>query len=173
MIFWTTYLVRRVLLLSGPGIWVPPNGAASADREKTAFNTHIGKYEWRVSPMGLCNAPAVLQAEMKRIFQHQLNRFVCVYLDDILKISHTKAEHIEHLRTVLEVLRRHGYKAKPSKCEFFKPELKFLEHLVSANCIRPDPSKVKAVQEWPVPQSVHDIRAFLGLSNYFRKQIQG
>jgi Reverse transcriptase (RNA-dependent DNA polymerase)/Retroviral aspartyl protease len=120
-----------------------------ADREKTAFNTHIGKYEWRVLPMGLCNAPAVFQAEMNRIFQHQLNRFVCVYLDDILIFSRTEAEHIEHLRTVLEVLWRHGYKAKPSKCVLqVGTEVSWT---FGANGIRPDPAKVKAVQEWPVP----------------------
>jgi len=97
-----------------------------------AFNTHIGKFEWRVLPFGLCNAPAIFQATMNRVFAGQLNRFVCVYLDDILVYSRTEAEHIKHLRIVLDVLRRHDYKAKLAKCEFFKQELKFLTRKLPA-----------------------------------------
>ena len=144
-----------------------------SDCEKTAFNTHIGKYEFRVLPFGLTNAPAVFQHMMNNIFRPYLNKFVCVYLDDILVYSKTPEEHLQHLRIVLNILKQHGFKARPSKCEFFKPELKFLGHIVGATGMKPDPAKVATVQEWPIPRSVYDVRAFLGLANYFRKYMHG
>ena len=147
-------------------------GLHPSDWEKTAFNTHIGKYEWRVLPFGLCNAPALFQATMNRLFAGQLNKFVCVYLDDILIYSRTEAEHLKHLRIVLDVLRQHNYKARLSKCEFFKDELKFLGHVVSTDGIKPDPAKVQVVTDWPRPRSVYEIRSFLGLANYFRRFIR-
>lgn len=147
-------------------------GLHPSDWEKTAFNTHIGKYEWRVLPFGLCNAPAIFQATMNRVFAAQLNRFVCVYLDDILIYSRTEAEHLKHLRIVLDVLRQHHYKAKLAKCEFFKQELKFLGHIVSSEGIKPDPAKVQVVNDWPPPRSVYEVRSFLGLANYFRRFIR-
>ena len=144
-----------------------------ADRPKTAFNTHIGKYEYKVLPMGLTNAPAVFQYAMNEIFADMINVNVCVYLDDILVYSDTEAEHFRHLEEVLTRLRKHDLKAKAAKCEFFKPELKFLGHIVSAAGMRPDPKKVQAVTDWPTPESVYEVRSFLGLANYFRKYIQG
>ncbi|MEO0804518.1 MAG: retropepsin-like aspartic protease/reverse transcriptase, partial [Cyanobacteria bacterium J06642_2] len=143
------------------------------DVEKTAFNTHVGKYEWKVLPMGLCNAPAVFQSAMNQIFAEQLNRFLCVYLDDLLIFSKSEDEHFEHLREVLHLLRANNRKAKMRKCEFFKRELKFLGHIVSAKGVKPDPKKVQVLQDWPTPKSLYDVRSFLGLANYFRRFIQG
>lgn len=143
------------------------------DWEKTAFNTHIGKFEWRVLPFGLCNAPAVFQATMNKIFSPYLNKFVCVYLDDILIYSKNEEEHMRHIQLVLEVLRKHGYKARLTKCEFFKQELRFLGHILSAEGIKPDPAKVSVVKDWPTPRSVYEVRSFLGLANYFRRYIKG
>ena len=148
-------------------------GLHPKDWEKTAFNTHIGKFEWRVLPFGLCNAPAVFQAEMNRIFGKQLNKFVCVYLDDILIYSKNEEEHMEHIRTVLNVLRKHNYKARLTKSEFFKQELRFLGHILSSEGIKPDPAKVSVVSGWPQPRSVYEVRSFLGLANYFRRYIRG
>ena len=136
----------------------------------------MGKYEYKVLPMGLCNAPAVFQAAMNRIFLPYMvgpDKFVCIYLDDILIFSKTEEEHFGHLRKVLELLKEHDLKAKMKKCEFFRPELKFLGHIVSASGMKPDPAKVSTVQEWPLPQSEYDVRAFLGLANYFRRYIKG
>ena len=110
---------------------------------------------------------------MNTVFGSMLNKFVCVYLDDILIFSKTEEEHFQHLEQVLSLLEQHDLKAKRTKCEFFKPELKFLGHIISAGGMRPDPKKVAAVQDWPVPKSVYEVRSFLGLSNYFRKYIQG
>ena len=110
---------------------------------------------------------------MNQTFGRLLNRFVCVYLDDILIFSKTEAEHLEHLEQVLQLLQKHDFKAKMSKCEFFKPELKFLGHIISADGMRPDPAKVATVVEWPTPASVYEVRSFLGLANYFRKYIKG
>jgi hypothetical protein len=144
-----------------------------SDVPKTAFNTHIGKYEWKVLPMGLTNAPAVFQAQMNQMVGPHLNRFVCIYLDDILIFSKTEDEHFHHLQQVLHTLRQKELKAKLSKCDFFKDELKFLGHIVSAKGIQPDPAKVAVVSDWPTPKTIYDVRSFLGLANYFRKFIWG
>ena len=144
-----------------------------SDVPKTAFNTHIGKYEWKVLPMGLKNAPSVFQAVMNQLFSPLLHKCVCVYLDDLLIFSRTKEEHYKHVRAVFELLRKNALRIKASKCEFFKSQLKFLGHLVSAQGLQPDPKKVQVVTDWPRPATVQDVRSFLGLANYFRKYIQG
>ena len=142
-----------------------------SDRPKTAFNTHFGKFEYKVLPIGLCNAPAVFQAAMNTVFGSLLIRSVCVYLDDILIFSNNEEEHLKHLDMVLTILRQHDLKAKRLKCEFFKPELKYLDHLISANGMHPDPAKVSSAVDWPTPVSAYEVRSFLGLANYFRKYI--
>jgi transposase InsO family protein len=141
------------------------------DCEKTAFNTHIGKYEWRVMPFGLCNAPAVFQTVMNRQFGAALNKFLCVYLDDLLVFSRTAEEHLQHLKWVLDRLRTSKLKARDSKCHFFRQKLNFLGHVVSAEGIAPDPAKVSSVTNWPTPRSLFEVRSFLGLANYFRRFI--
>jgi hypothetical protein len=129
--------------------------------------------EWKMLPMSLTNAPAVFQAEMNKLFGPHLNKFVCIYLDDILVFSQTEADHLKHLCLVLDRLKASGLKAKLSKCEFFKKELKILGHIVSEEGTRPNPAKVVVVQDWPTPQTVYDVRSFLRLANYFRKFIRG
>lgn len=144
---------------------------APADVEKTAFRTPIGHFQFRVLPFGLCNAPATFQTEMNRIFGDELGKSLLVYLDDILVFSKTPEEHLQHLRHVLTKLREHNFYAKMSKCEFNKPELAYLGHIVGREGIKPDPKKVAVVQAWPTPTTVSDLRQFLGLANYFRKFI--
>ena len=144
-----------------------------SDVEKTAFRTPIGHYEYMVLPFGLTNAPATFQALMNNIFRKHLNKFVLVYLDDILVFSKTPEEHIGHLRTVLQILRDNRLYAKMKKCTFNAQEVKFLGHIVGVNGVRVDPAKVQAINDWPVPQNVHQVRSFVGLATYFRKFIQG
>ena len=144
---------------------------ADEDVPKTAFLTPMGQYQFKVLSFGLTNAPAIFQRVMNSVFAPYLGKFVLVYLDDILVMSSTPKEHIEHLRLVFETLRKHRLYAKLKKCEFNRAELKFLGHIVGRDGVAPDPAKVEVVQKWPVPKSVKELRGFLGLANYFRKFI--
>ncbi|KAJ9505134.1 hypothetical protein QJQ45_013443 [Haematococcus lacustris] len=144
---------------------------AEADIHKTAFRTRYGHYEYTVMPFGLCNAPATFQRLMNDIFRPHLDQFVLVYLDDILIYSRSEAEHQEHLRTVLGLLRQHQLYANLSKCAFFLPSMDFLGHIISAAGIHPDPAKIRAMVEWPVPRNLNDLRSFLGSANYYRRHI--
>jgi hypothetical protein len=143
------------------------------DVPKTAFTTPFGHYQFKVMSFGLCNAPATFQAVMNKIFKPLLNKGVLVYMDDILIFAKSKAEHVELLRQVLQILKENNFFARLDKCEFEQHELKYLGHIVSADGIKVNPVKTKSISEWPTPKSVKDIRSFLGLANYFRKFVQG
>ncbi|KAK4258952.1 hypothetical protein QN277_005343 [Acacia crassicarpa] len=143
------------------------------DVSKTAFCTRYGHYEFLVMPFGLSNAPPVFMGYMNQIFRPYLDKFVVVFIDDILIYSRNKEEHRDHLRTVLQVLRKHKLYAKLSKCEFWLREVKFLGHVVSAEGVAVDATKVDAVLQWERPKSVTEIRSFLGLAGYYRRFIQG
>lgn len=143
------------------------------DVEKTAFRTHVGHFQWRVLAFGLTNCPATFQQCMNDIFRDYMGKFVVVYLDDILIYSKTPEEHEQHIRLVLQRLREHQLFARRAKCHFNQPEVTFLGHVVGVNGVKVDPRKVQAVQDWPIPTDVHQLRSFLGLANYFRKFIQG
>ena len=144
---------------------------APEDVHKTAFTTHIGLYEYKVLPMGLSNSVSVFQRAMTTMFAPYIGKFVCVYLDDILVYSKTPEEHMEHLEAVLKLLEKHKLYIRMHKCTFNTPEVKYLGHIVGNNQVRPDPKKVQAVAEWPLPENIHQLRAFLGLVNYFSKFI--
>ena len=144
-----------------------------ADIHKTAFRTRYGHYEFLVMPFGLTNAPAAFMDLMNRVFQPFLDRFVVVFIDDILVYSETEAKHDEHLCTVLQVLREKELYAKFSKCEFWLREVTFLGHVVSAERIKVDPRKIEAILEWKPPRSVSEIRSFLGLAGYYRRFVEG
>ncbi|GBG86917.1 hypothetical protein CBR_g44372 [Chara braunii] len=143
------------------------------DWYKTAFKTRYGHFEWVVMPFGLTNVPTTFQAAMTTKFRAMLDRFVLVYLDDILVYSRTLEEHLEHLRRVLETLRSVRYKANRDKCEFVRQELEYLGHFVSPEGIRPLADKIQAIQEWPEPKNVTDVRSFLGLAGYYQRCIKG
>lgn len=145
---------------------------SESDTPLTAFNTHMGHYQWRVLSMGLTNAPGTFQACMNDIFR-DCKSFVLVYLDDILIYSRTPEEHEQHLKIVLNRLREHKFYAKRAKCNFNQKEIAFLGHIVGAEGIKVDHRKVATVESWPVPQDTHQLRSFLGLANYFRRFIQG
>jgi len=109
---------------------------------------------------------------MNKVFMEFLDKFVVVFIDDILIYSKNEEEHEEHLRLVLKKLREHKLYAKFSKCEFWLKEVGFLGHVVSGEGIAVDPSKVEAVTEWIAPTSVTEIRSFLGLAGYYRRFIE-
>ena len=143
------------------------------DVPKTAFNTHLGQFEWLVLPFGLANAPSTFQRAMHDLFRPYIGKFVLIYLDDVLVFSRTPEEHAEHMETVLRLLAEHDFRLRMDKCQWNLIELKYLGFLVGRDGVRPDPSKVSTVANWPVPQSVTQLRSFLGLANFFRKFIQG
>ncbi|KAK9085879.1 hypothetical protein Sjap_026290 [Stephania japonica] len=142
------------------------------DREKTAFRTRYGHYQFTVMPFGLTNAPAMFMDLMHRVLRQYLDRFVIVFIDDILIYSKSCEEHEEHLRTILQTLREHRLYAKFSKCEFWLTEVGFLGHIVGASGVSVDPAKVRVVVDWPTPSSVTEIRSFLGLAGYYRRFVQ-
>ncbi|XP_057793178.1 uncharacterized protein LOC131009787, partial [Salvia miltiorrhiza] len=143
------------------------------DVPKTAFRTRYGHYEFVVVPFGLTNAPAVFMDLMNRVFHPYLDKFVLVFIDDILIYSKNDKDHEEHLRIVLETLRTERLYAKFSKCEFWLSEVTFLGHIVSSEGIKVDPEKVQAVREWKSPTNPNEIRSFLGLAGYYRRFMEG
>ncbi|KAG8501103.1 hypothetical protein CXB51_003181 [Gossypium anomalum] len=120
-------------------------------------------------PFGLTNAPAVFMDLMNRIFRPYLDKFVVVFIDDILIYSKDDIEHAEHLRTVLQTLRDKQLYAKFSKSEFWLQEVGFLGHIVSSDGIQVDPSKISAIVDWKPPKNVTEVRSFLGLAGYYRR----
>ena len=145
------------------------------DAHKTAINTPLGHFEFRVMGFGLCNAPATFQSLMNDILRPYLRKFIVVFLslDDISIFSKTWEDHLEHVREIMEVLQRNQLLCKPSKCVFGATEILYLGHFVSGDSIRPGPKKLAAVEEWPVPKSITQVRSFLGFANYFRRFIPG
>jgi hypothetical protein len=141
----------------------------SEDIPKTAFTTRYGLFEYLVMSFGLTNAPAHLTYQMKSVFMPKLDKFVVVFIDDILIYSKNEEEHARHLQIVLTRLREHQLYAKFSKCAFWLEEIQFLGHVLSAKGIAVDPSKVKDILEWKPPTTVHEVRSFLGLAGYYRQ----
>ncbi|WVZ52533.1 LOW QUALITY PROTEIN: hypothetical protein U9M48_003581, partial [Paspalum notatum var. saurae] len=142
------------------------------DIPKTAFSTRYGLYEYLVMSFGLTNAPAFFMYLMNSVFMNELDKFVVVFIDDILVYSKNEKEHEEHLRIVLSRLREHKLYAKFSKCAFWLKEVAFLGHILSAKGVAVDPSKVEDVLNWKQPPTVTEIRSFLGLAGYYRRFIK-
>ena len=145
---------------------------APKDIEKTAFNTRYGKYEFLVMSFGLTNAPATFQMLMNQILRPYIDKFVLVYLDDILIYSNSTEEHRKHLRLVLDVLRKHKLYVRPRKCTIDQPEVEFCGHIVGGGIVKVLDQKVKVIREWPVPKNVHEVRQFYGLANYYRRFVR-
>ena len=126
-----------------------------------------------VLPFGLTNAPATFICLMNNVFHQFLDKFVLIFIDDILIYSRSREEHEEHLIVVLQTLREHQLYAKFSKCDFFMEEIQYLGHVITKEGIAVDPEKIRTIMEWPVPKDVADIRSFMGLAGYYRRFVEG
>ncbi|GKE43481.1 putative reverse transcriptase domain-containing protein, partial [Tanacetum coccineum] len=143
------------------------------DIPKTAFKTRYGHYKFQVMPFGLTNAPAVFMDLMNRGCKPYLDKFVIVFIDDILIYSKSKQEHEEHLKIILELLKKEELYAKIFKCEFWISKVQFLGHVIDSEGIHVDPAKIEAIKDWTSPKSPTEIRQFLGLAGYYRRFIEG
>ncbi|GJW46802.1 putative nucleotidyltransferase, ribonuclease H, partial [Tanacetum coccineum] len=143
------------------------------DIPNTAFRTRYGHYEIQVMPFGLTNAPAVFMDLMNRVYKPYLDKFVIVFIDDILIYSRDEKEHKEHMKIILELLKKEELYAKISKCEFWIHTVKFLGHVIDSSGIHVDPAKIEAVKNWASPTTPSKIRQFLGLVGYYRRFIEG
>ncbi|GJZ96709.1 putative reverse transcriptase domain-containing protein, partial [Tanacetum coccineum] len=142
------------------------------DIPKTAFRTRYGHYEFQVMPFGLTNAPTVFMDLMNHVCKPYLDKFVIVFIDDILIYSHNKEEHANHLRIILELLKKEKLYAKFSKCDFWIHIVQFLGHLIDSQGLHVDPTKIKAVKNWASLTTPTEIRQFLGLVGYYRRFIK-
>jgi hypothetical protein len=143
----------------------------ASDILKTAFSTRYGLFEFLVMSFGLTNAPAYFMYLMNSIFMPELDKFVVVFIDDILVYSKNKEEHARHLHVVLQRLREHHLYDKLSKCDFWLKEIKLLGHTISQAGIAVDPDKVQEVMNWKLPMTISQIRSFLELAGYYRRFI--
>nr|GEY86990.1 retrotransposon protein, putative, Ty3-gypsy subclass [Tanacetum cinerariifolium] len=132
------------------------------DIPKTAFRTRYGHYEFQVMPFGLTNAPAVFMDLMNRVCKPYSDKFVIVFIDDILIYSKNEKEHEEHLKVILGLLKEEKLYAKFSKCEFWIPKVKFIGHVINSQGIHVDPAKIESVKDWASPKTPTEIRQFLG-----------
>jgi hypothetical protein len=139
----------------------------ASDIPNTAFSNRYGLYEYLVMSFGLTNASAYFMYLMNSVLMPKLDKFVVVFIDDILVYSRNEQEHTMHLHTVLQRLRDHHLYAKLSKCDFWLREIKFLGHTISQDGISVDPKKVQEVMDWKPPTTVQQIRSFLGLAGYY------
>ncbi|GJS14192.1 putative reverse transcriptase domain-containing protein [Tanacetum coccineum] len=128
------------------------------DIPKNAFRTRYGHYEFQVMPFGLTNAPAVFMDLMNRVCKPYLDKFVIVFIDDILIYSKNKQEHEEHLKIILELLKKEELYAKFSKCEFWISKVQFLGHVIDSEGIHVDPAKIESIKDWTSPKSPTEIR---------------
>ncbi|XP_028758775.1 uncharacterized protein LOC114717745 [Neltuma alba] len=144
----------------------------AADREKTAFRTHQSLYEWLVMPFGLTNAPATFQALMNSVFRPFLRKFVLIFFDDILVYSTGWEQHLQHVEEVLKLMAANHLFAKISKCSFGLNSVEYLGHVISSKGVDMDSTKISAIQQWPPPRTVTQLKGFLGLSGYYRRFIR-
>jgi len=143
------------------------------DINKTTFRTRYRHYEFVVILFGLTNAPTTFMCLMNSIFNQHLDKFLLVFIDDILVYSKTEEEHEEHLKIVLQTLRKHKLYAKFDKCDFYQKKIQYWGHMISEEGIAVDPEKIKTIMKWPIPKDVADIRSFMGNTGYCWIFIEG
>nr|GEX65269.1 retrotransposon protein, putative, Ty3-gypsy subclass [Tanacetum cinerariifolium] len=140
---------------------------------KTDFRTRYEQYKFQVMQFGLTNAPAVFMDLVNRVCKPYLDKFMIVLIDDILIYSKNKQEHEEHLKLILELLKREQLYAKFSKYKLWIPKVQFLGHVIDSQGIHVDPAKIKSIKDWASPKTATQIRQFLGLAGYYRRFIEG
>ena len=153
------------------GYWQVP--VAEEDKEKTAFITPFGLWEWNVVPMGLTNAPPSFQRDMDVILSGLSGISCLIYIDDIIIFSKTFEEHLQHLQQVFDRIQQAEMFVKITKCHLCRKEVLYLGHVVSAEGVKPDPMKVKVLEDMKAPTNVAELRRFLGLASYYRRFIRG
>ena len=141
------------------------------DKEKTAFITRRGLFEFNVLPFGLCNAPATFVRLMELVLSGLHWQICLIYLDDIIVFGRTFSEMIKNLDMILERFAQAGLKLKSQKCQLFRKEVDFLGHVINEHGVQTDPRKIACVKDWPLPQNVKEVRSFLGLCSYYRRFI--
>ena len=132
------------------------------DIGKIAFITRYGHYEFTIVPFSLTNAPTVFMCLMNGVFRKYLDKFVIVFLDDILIYSKTEEEHEQYLRLVMQVLREHQLYAKLSKCSFYQGRIHYLGHIISEEGVTVDPENIRAIMEWSTPKNILEVGSFMG-----------
>ena len=143
------------------------------DRHKRAFVTPDGGiYEYLKMPFGLSNAPGTFQRLINELFRRHLWKWVLIFLDDVLVYSENEEDHLQRLEMVFQTLRQANLKLKPKKCRLFQKQVTFLSPVISVDDVSPDPEKVSAVSDWPVPKTVKQVRSFVGFCNYYRRFIK-
>nr|GEW93299.1 putative reverse transcriptase domain-containing protein [Tanacetum cinerariifolium] len=143
------------------------------DNPITTFRTRYGHFEFQVMPFGLTNAPAVFMDLMNRVCKPYLDKFVIVFIDDILVYSKDVEEHEKHLKIILELLKKERLYAKFSKCDFWLDSIQFLGHVIDHSGVHVDPAKTKAIKSLAAPMTPTEVRKFLGLAGYYRRFIEG
>nr|GEX55164.1 putative reverse transcriptase domain-containing protein [Tanacetum cinerariifolium] len=139
----------------------------------TAFRTRYGHYEFRVMPFGFTNAPAVFMDLMNRVCKPYLDKFVIIFIDDILIYSKDKEEHEERLKTIFKLLKREQLYAEFLKCDFWLESVQFLGHVIDSEGVHVDPAKIADIKNWATPMTPTEVRQFLGLADYYRRFIEG
>jgi hypothetical protein len=138
----------------------------------TAFQTHLGQYEFCVMAFGLIGALGTFQGAMNATLTPDLRKFIVVFFDDNLVFNPTFESHVEHLKQVFDWLRRDQWKLKKSKCSFTQQSISYLGHVISVDGLSTDPTKVRAVADWPVPANVRELHGFLDLAGYYQKFVR-
>jgi hypothetical protein len=145
---------------------------APGEEYKTAFQTHNGHYEFKVMAFGLTGAPTTFQFAMNASLASVLRKFALVFFDDVLIYNHSYEEHLGHVQEVLTILQRDKWQVKLSKCAFAQQQIAYLGHVISAEGVATDETKIESVKTWPRPANTKEVRGFLGLSGYYRKFIR-
>ncbi|GKF57761.1 putative reverse transcriptase domain-containing protein, partial [Tanacetum coccineum] len=139
----------------------------------TAFRTRYGHFEFQVMPFRLTNAHAVFMDLMNRVCNPYLDKFVIMFINDILVYSKDEEEHGKHLKIILELLKKERLYAKFSKCDFWLDSVQFLSHVIDRSGVHVEPAKIEAIKSWAAPMTPTEVRQFLGLAVYYRRFIEG